>query len=88
MANINRATPLGNDADRFVEVSKNAVARMEMVHQAANQVGVLVSACIGPRYDPFAYIPPVSGGDVSATIESISACNLKRTLMSNGLTTD
>ncbi len=59
MANADRAAPLGYDTDRLVEVNKDAVSLMEEVRQAAARDDVLVSACIGPRYDPYADIPPV-----------------------------
>ncbi|WP_255611872.1 homocysteine S-methyltransferase family protein [Ruegeria sp. SCSIO 43209] len=59
MANADRAGPLGYDAERLVEVNKDAVSLVEGVRQAATRDDVLVSACIGPRYDPYANIPPV-----------------------------
>ncbi|WP_171131144.1 MULTISPECIES: homocysteine S-methyltransferase family protein [unclassified Ruegeria] len=60
MANADRSAPLGYDAERLVEVNKDAVSLMEDVRQAAARDDVLVSACIGPRYDPYADVPPVS----------------------------
>jgi homocysteine S-methyltransferase len=59
MANADRAAPLGYDAERLAEVNKDAVSLMEDVRQAAARDDVLVSACIGPRHDPYADIPPV-----------------------------
>lgn len=59
MANADRAAPLGYDAERLAEVNKDAVSLMDDVRQAAACDDVLVSACIGPRYDPYADIPPV-----------------------------
>lgn len=59
MANADRAAPLGYDAERLAEVNKDAVSLMEDVRQASARDDVLVSACIGPRYDPYADIPPV-----------------------------
>ena len=66
MANRDRAAPLGYDADRLVTVNKDAVALMEDVRQKAKRDDVLVSACIGPRYDPYADIPPMSPDDARA----------------------
>ncbi|ABG33222.1 homocysteine S-methyltransferase, putative [Roseobacter denitrificans OCh 114] len=63
MANADRAAPLGYDAGRLVEVNKDAVSLMEEVRRTANRDDVLVSACIGPRHDPYAGIPPVSVED-------------------------
>lgn len=63
MANADRAAPLGYDADRLVEVNKDAVSLVEEVRQAAARDDVLVSACIGPRYDPYADIPAVTVED-------------------------
>lgn len=60
MANADRAAPLGYDAGRLVDVNKDGVSLMEEVRQASGRDDVLVSACIGPRYDPYADIPPVS----------------------------
>jgi homocysteine S-methyltransferase len=59
MANADRAAPLGYDAERLVEVNKDAVSLIEDVRQASARNDVLVSACIGPRYDPYADIPAV-----------------------------
>ncbi len=63
MANADRAAPLGYDAERLVEVNKDAVGLMEDVRRAAAREDVLVSACIGPRFDPYADIPPISVED-------------------------
>ncbi|WP_216598361.1 MULTISPECIES: homocysteine S-methyltransferase family protein [unclassified Ruegeria] len=63
MANADRAAPLGYDAERLAEVNKDAVSLMEELRQASARNDVLVSACIGPRYDPYADIPPVSVED-------------------------
>ncbi|WP_271951012.1 homocysteine S-methyltransferase family protein [Ruegeria faecimaris] len=63
MANADRAAPLGYDANQLVEVNKDAVSLMEDVRQAAARDDVLVSACIGPRHDPYADIPPVTVED-------------------------
>ena len=63
MANADRAAPLGYDAQRLTEVNRDAVGLMEDVRQAAGRDDVLVSACIGPRYDPYADIPAMSVED-------------------------
>lgn len=60
MANADRAAPLGYDAERLREVNKDGVALVEGVRQAAGREDVLVSACIGPRFDPYADVPPIS----------------------------
>lgn len=60
MANADRAAPLGYDAGGLVEVNKDAVSLMEEVRQAAARDDVLVSACIGPRYDPYADVSPIA----------------------------
>ena len=60
MANADRAAPLGYDTGRLVDVNKDGVSLMEEVRQTSGRDDVLVSACIGPRYDPYADIPPVS----------------------------
>jgi len=59
MANADRAAPLGYDGERLVEVNKDAVSLVEDVRRAAARDDVLVSACIGPRFDPYADIPPI-----------------------------
>jgi len=63
MANADRAAPLGYDADRLAEVNRDGVALMESLRQSAGRDDVLVSACIGPRHDPYADIPPMSADD-------------------------
>ena len=63
MANADRAAPLGYDAERLVEVNKDAASLVEDVRRAAAREDVLVSACIGPRFDPYADIPPISVDD-------------------------
>ncbi|MBS9717949.1 homocysteine S-methyltransferase family protein [Pseudohalocynthiibacter aestuariivivens] len=63
MANVDRAAPLGYGAGQLVDVNRDGVALMEEVRQAAGHDDVLVSACIGPRYDPYADIPPLSVED-------------------------
>lgn len=63
MANADRAAPLGYDGERLVEVNKDAVSLVEDVRRAAARDDVLVSACIGPRFDPYADIPPISVED-------------------------
>jgi len=54
MANSDRAAPLGYDANRLIEVNRDAVVLMETVRTAAGREDVLLSACIGPRQDPYA----------------------------------
>ncbi len=66
MANADRAAPLGYDAERLRAVNKDGVALMEEVRQGSGRDDVLVSACIGPRYDPYADIPPISVGQARA----------------------
>ncbi len=56
MANADRAAPLGYDPERLEEVNRDAVALMEDVRQSATRDDVLVSACVGPRHDPYADI--------------------------------
>ena len=63
MANADRAAPLGYEPARLVDVNRDAVALMEEVRKASGRDDVLVSACIGPRYDPYADIPPMSVDD-------------------------
>ena len=63
MANADRAAPLGYDVERLVEVNKDAVSLVEDVRRAAARDDVLVSACIGPRFDPYADLPPISVDD-------------------------
>lgn len=63
MANADRAAPLGYGADRLAEVNRDAVALMDEVRQAADRADVLVSACIGPRHDPYADIPAMSADE-------------------------
>lgn len=63
MANADRAAPLGYEGERLDEVNRDAVALMEEVRQRSGRANVLVSACIGPQYDPYADIPPVSVDD-------------------------
>lgn len=63
MANADRAAPLGYDAEQLIDVNKDAVRLMEEVRQASGRDDVLVSACIGPRHDPYADIPPVPVDD-------------------------
>ena len=60
MANADRAAPLGYDAARLNDVNRDGVALMEEVRQATGRDDILVSACIGPRFDPYADIPPVT----------------------------
>lgn len=60
MANADRAAPLGYDPSRLVEINRDAVALMEEVRQTAGRDDVLVSACIGPRTDPYADTPSMS----------------------------
>lgn len=60
MANADRAAPLGYDPDRLREVNRDGVALMDRVRQAAGRDDVLVSACVGPRYDPYADIPSMT----------------------------
>lgn len=62
-ANRDRAAPLGYAPERLDAVNKDAVALMEEVRQASGRQDVLVSACIGPRYDPYADIPPMMAED-------------------------
>ena len=54
MANADRAAPLGYDAGRLVEVNRDAALLMDTIRHAAGRDDVLVSACIGPRHDPYA----------------------------------
>lgn len=63
MANADRAAPLGYDAEQLIDVNKDAVRLMEKVRQASGRDDVLVSACIGPRHDPYADISPVPVDD-------------------------
>ncbi|MBO9433725.1 homocysteine S-methyltransferase family protein [Ruegeria sp. R13_0] len=63
MANVDRAAPLGYDAERLIDVNKDAVSLMEDVRRAAGRDDILVSACIGPRYDPYADVSPISVED-------------------------
>lgn len=60
MANADRAAPLGYDPARLVEVNRDAVALMEDIRQGSGRNDVLVSACIGPRHDPYADVPAMS----------------------------
>lgn len=60
MANTDRAAPHGYDAALLDAVNRDGVALMEEVRQASGRDDVLVSACIGPRHDPYADIPPMS----------------------------
>lgn len=60
MANADRAAPLGYDAERLKGVNRDGVALMEDVRGASGRDDVLVSACIGPRYDPYADIPSMT----------------------------
>ena len=75
MANVDRAAPLGYGAGQLVDVNRDGVALMEEVRQAAGRDDVLVSACIGPRYDPYADIPSMSVEDArqyhSAQMDSL-----------------
>ena len=48
------------DAKRLREVNRDGVVLMDEVRTEAGRDDVLVSACIGPRYDPYADIPPMS----------------------------
>lgn len=66
MANLDRAAPLGYDSELLREVNRDAVAVMEEVRQASGRDDVLVSACIGPRYDPYADIPSMSAKEARA----------------------
>ncbi len=59
MANADRAAPLGYDAEKLRKVNKDGVALMDEVRNASGREDVLVSACIGPRYDPYADIAPM-----------------------------
>lgn len=63
MANADRAAPLGYDTGQLVDVNKDAVSLAEDVRRAAGRDDILVSACIGPRFDPYADIPPISSED-------------------------
>ena len=63
MANADRAAPLSYDPRQLIDVNKDAVNLIEEVRQNADRDDVLVSACIGPRYDPYADIPPVRVAD-------------------------
>lgn len=60
MANADRAAPLGYGPDRLAAVNRDAVALVEEVRQGAGRNDVLVSACVGPRFDPYADIPPMT----------------------------
>ncbi len=57
MANADRAAPLGYDKDRLDAVNRDAVSLMDEIRRSAGRDDILVSACIGPRYDPYADIP-------------------------------
>lgn len=63
MANADRAAPLGYDAEQLDEINQDAVALMEDVRQSAGRDDVLVSACVGPRHDPYADVPAMSIDD-------------------------
>ena len=60
MANADRARPLGYDAQQIEAVNRDAVDLIDAVRQETGRDDVLVSACIGPRYDPYADIPAIS----------------------------
>ena len=60
MANADRAAPLGYNPNHLVDINRDAVALMEDVRKTANRDNVLVSACIGPRSDPYAKVPSMS----------------------------
>ncbi len=66
MANADRAAPLGYDPQHLAAVNRDAVALMEEVRQSAGRDDILVSACIGPRYDPYADIPPMPVAEAKA----------------------
>lgn len=66
MANPDRAAPLGYDEDRLAQVNRDAVALMDALRVKSGRKDVLVSACIGPRYDPYADIPAVAVDDARA----------------------
>lgn len=53
MANTDRAAPLGYDVEKLVDVNRDAVELMQSVRKLAGRDDVLVSACIGPRHDPY-----------------------------------
>lgn len=77
-ANADRAAPLGYDPARLVDVNCDAVALMEEVRQGAVRDDVLVSACIGPRFDPYADIPSMSAEE-ARQYHSIQLAVLKDT---------
>lgn len=60
MANADRAAPLGYDAEQLKAVNQDGVALMEEVRAEAARDDVLVSACIGPRHDPYADVLAMS----------------------------
>ena len=60
MANADRAAPLGYTPKALINVNKDAVKLVEDVRTASAWSDVLVSACIGPRFNPYADIPPIS----------------------------
>lgn len=78
MANADRAAPLGYDANRLRDVNKDAVALMEEVRSGAARDDVLVSACIGPRFDPYADVPSMSVEE-SREYHSVQLSALKET---------
>ncbi|MCK0149270.1 homocysteine S-methyltransferase family protein [Marivita sp. S6314] len=65
-ANRDRAAPLGYAPESLDAINKDAVALMDEVRIASGRQDVLVSACIGPRYDPYADIAPMSAKDARA----------------------
>lgn len=60
MANADRASPLGYNPQRLVDVNRDAVALVEDLRTEAGREDILVSACIGPRHDPYADIAPMT----------------------------
>ncbi len=60
MANRDRAAFLGYEPARLDAVNQDAVALMDEVRQETGRADVLVSACIGPRHDPYANVPEIS----------------------------
>ncbi|WP_425091959.1 homocysteine S-methyltransferase family protein [Tropicimonas sp. S265A] len=63
MANADRAAPLGYGVDRLEGVNKDAASLMESVRQKADRNDILLSACIGPRQDPYAETAATSVSD-------------------------
>lgn len=66
MANADRAGPLGYDAQQIEVVNRDAVGLIDAVRQETGRDDVLVSACIGPRFDPYANFPAISVAEARA----------------------